>query len=86
MEKDEAISLYVYLRLEMPIVKSHIEENTAFTYEDYCDMLLEDVQFRKNVFQDFVRDEMGAFIDELVDLVETNKVPVHISSDKEAMG
>lgn len=86
MEDDEGISLYVYLRLEMPIIKGNIEKDTVLTYDAYCDKLLEDVQFRKNVFQDFARKEMGVFIEELIELIDINKVPVHISSDQEAMG
>ncbi len=84
--EDEAISLYVYLRLEMPVIKSEIEADTDFTYEEYCDRLLEDVQFKKAVFKDFARREMGVFIDELIDLIDTNKVPVHISSEEVAVG
>ncbi len=86
MEKDEAISLYVYLRLEMPIVKSSFKDNVEYTYEEYCDKILEDVDFKKAEFIDFVENNMSTFIEELVELIKTNKVPVHISSDQEAMG
>ncbi len=86
MEDEEAISLYVYLRLEMPVIKSEIEAKTDFTYEEYCDKILEDVQFKKAVFIAFAHNNMPIFIEELIDLIKSNKVPIHISSEQEAMG
>lgn len=73
------ILLYGHMKIELPILKSSFDEDPDMTYEEFLDKVLGDLDFKKSVFIDFIRDKKDILIDELIGLVESNQMPILVN-------
>jgi len=77
LEKQDLV-LYVYTKIELPIPRDGFDESDM-TYEEFFEKLVADVEFKKSVFVDFVRDKKDVLIDELIGIIGANQLPIIVN-------
>lgn len=84
-KSEEILLLYGHMKIELPIPKSDFD-NPDMTYEEFLNKILADLDFKKSVFIDFIRDNKDTLIKELIILVETNRMPILVNVEGKDWG
>ena len=82
---EETLLLYGHMKIMLPIPKSTFEY-PDMTYQEFFDKVLADADFKKKVFIDFIHDKKDVLIEELINLVETNQVPILVNVEGKVWG